>query len=110
MALNLPAQPYLRIPLEDAPLEPQPPRVPQGNPKTHQRPPQTRFSLDFPTPVEHTAIILVSQAQDCGGDFDLALFLSSPTQTAVLLLSELWSLQRLSPDLLCFQSLATHAS
>lgn len=95
------------ITLEDAPLESQPPCVPS---QTHRCPPQTRFSLDFPTPVEHTTIILVSQAQDCGGDFDPALLLSSPTQTARIATLRTLSLQHVSPGLLCFQSLATEAS
>ena len=64
----------------------------------------------FPTPVEHSTIILVSQAQDCGGDFDPALFLSSPTQTARVATLRTLSLQHVSPGLLCFQSLATQAS
>lgn len=93
--------------MEDAPLEPQPPCVPS---QTHWCPPQTRFCLDFPTPVEHSTIILVSQAQDCGGDFDPALFLSSPTQTARVATLRTLSLQHVSPGLLCFQSLATQAS
>lgn len=93
--------------MEDAPLEPQPPCVPS---QTHRCPPQTRFCLDFPTPVEHTTIILVSQAQDCGGDFDPALFLWSPTQTACVATLRTLSLQHVSPGLLCFQSLATQAS